>query len=260
MYPQQIQAFLRQFFQENHCELVSEYQHQMTVQLTIDMDKRLMNRPFYWQYIESTNEVPSPAQLSLIIDKNKVGNGVQGEIIHFGSPRLSQLIQVANDLGSFVRVYEKTTKNHDVKTILTPWLGVNYKVAYTTDRTKEMLYSLGINLMTGSIFDEFQESLNELELEIEPNENTFSLPYTIPPARALQRLDSAIDRVVLQDDHQWAEEAKARWQTEQEVLDYFYRDTKEKPASYDLEKQAMEELFKPKIQINVINGGLFYLQ
>ena len=30
----------------------------MTVQLTIEMDKELMNRPFYWHYLEKTGGRP----------------------------------------------------------------------------------------------------------------------------------------------------------------------------------------------------------
>ena len=52
-------------------------------------------------------------------------------------------------------------------------------------------------------------------------EGVFHLPYIIKPIRALERLDSVIDNIVQQDDHTWAEEAKKRWQKDQEVLEYF---------------------------------------
>ena len=40
----------------------------MTVQLTIELDKELMNRPFYWHYLEKTGGVPNPMKLTFITD------------------------------------------------------------------------------------------------------------------------------------------------------------------------------------------------
>ena len=125
----------------------------LTVQLTIEMDKKIMNRPFYWKYLESTDGVPSPAQLTLITDKNKLVEDIKGEVVHFGSPRLSQLFQATKEMGSFVQMYEQIYDKFDSQTILTPWLGVNYKISYYSDQTKETLYSLGINLMTGDVIE-----------------------------------------------------------------------------------------------------------
>ena len=77
----------------------------------------------------------------------------RGEVVHFGSPRLSQLFQATKELGSFVQMYERTLVESETQTILTPWLGVNYKISYYSDQTKEILYSLGINLMTGEVIE-----------------------------------------------------------------------------------------------------------
>ena len=71
MYPQQVHSYLQQFFTENDCYILGESAHYMTVQLTIDMDKRIMNRPFYWQYVEATDGEPNPAQITFITDQNR---------------------------------------------------------------------------------------------------------------------------------------------------------------------------------------------
>ena len=68
VYPQQVQQYLQTFFTETGCDIVTSSPHVMTVQLTIDMDKKMMNRPFYWQYIESTNGEPNPMQVTFITD------------------------------------------------------------------------------------------------------------------------------------------------------------------------------------------------
>lgn len=259
MYPQQVQSYLVHFFRENDCPIISNDDHYITVQLTIDMDKKIMNRPFYWQYLESTNGVPNPAQLTLITDQNKLDEDIKGEIVHFGSPRLTQLFQVTNELGAFVQMYERVDKL-GTRTILTPWLGVNYKVSYYSDQTKEMLFSLGINLMTGNVVDGFQELLKGMNLDSIMSEDIFHLPYIIKPLRALERLDLVIENLIQQDDHTWAEEAKGRWRKDQEVLEFFYEGVENKPECYEMEKKAMEEQYEPKIKMEIVNGGLFYLK
>lgn len=258
MYPHQIHDYLRHFFTETGCPILTENDHYMIVQLTVDMDKKIMNRPFYWHYIESTGGEPQPAQLTLITDKNKIADNIFGEVVHFGSPRLSQLFQTTKEMGAFVQLYEEGFGNREA--ILTPWLGVNYKVSYCYNRTKEMLYSLGINLMTGQRIEDFHEVLRDKELRNRPPENTFTLPYTIKPLRALDRLNDVVERFIQQDDHSWAEEAKKRWVREQRVLDHFYEGVEVKPDSYEVEKEALEQQYEPKIKIDIINGGLFYLR
>ena len=260
MHPQQIHSYLLQFFNENNCQVLTTNDHYMNVQLTIEMDKKIMNRPFYWKYIESTDDEPSPAQLTFITDKNKLVEDVKGEVIHFGSPRLSQLFQATREMGSFVQMYERVVDDLEMQTILTPWLGVNYKISYYSDQTKEILHSLGINLMTGSLIEGFQESLSEVNLETTVSGTTFNLPYIIKPIRALERLDAVIENSIQQDDHTWAEEAKMRWQKDRAVLEYFYEGVEDKPDCYEIEKEAMDQQYEARIKIDIINGGLFYLK
>ena len=137
---------------------------------------------------------------------------------------------------------------------------LNYKVSYYCDQTKEVLYSLGINLINGEIEDNFHEFVTKLELKPTIPENSYCLQYIIKPKRALERLDSMIQNIIQNDDHTWAEEAKNRWDKEIEVLDYFYEGVEEKPESYEIEKKGLEERFNPRIKVEIINGGLFFLQ
>lgn len=259
MYPQQIHAYLHRFFQENQCVITEDAGNFMRVQLTIEMDKKMMNRPFYWQYVETTDAVPCPAQLTFITDTTNVREDVRGEVVHFGSYRLNQVFNVTKQQGSIVHLFEKVRDNDRTKTILTPWLGVNFKVTYASDQTKETLYSLGMNLMTGQIIDGFQESVENREFDVEMSAHTFNLPYTIKPLRALGRLEGMIIDLIKQDDHQWIDEATSRWKKDQRVLEYFYEGVEHRPESYEVEKKAMEEQYSPKIVIEIINGGLFYV-
>lgn len=260
MYPQQIQDYLHQFFNENNCDVIERHAHYLQVQLTVEMDKKIMNRPFYWRYVESVNETPKPAQLTLITDIQQLKNGVKGEVVHMGSPRLHQLFQVTKEMGLFVKMFEQISANQDSQRVLTPWLCLNYKISYHCHQTKEALYSLGINLMNGAVFQEFQEMIEVRFLAPEPPEQVYQLPYIITPMRAIPRLDAVIDRIVEEHDQTWADEAKKRWRKDQAVLDFFYEGQENRTDSYEMEKQAIEERFKPNITIDIVNGGLFYLQ
>ncbi len=260
MFASQVHDYLYTFFKETNCEILSDEGHQLSVQLTIDIDKKIMNRPFYWQYIEKTNSEPNPAKLTLITDRTKVANQIFGEIIHFGSARLNQIFKATKELGSYVQMYEKVDSSNGKPITLIPYFCVNYKVSYYCDRTKERIYSLGINLINGEIVDQFHESICQLNLDSKTPENVFCLQYIIKPSRALERLDSMIQNIIQNDDHTWAEEAKMRWEKEQNVLDYFYEGVNEKPESYEIEKKALEERYNPRIKVEIINGGLFYLK
>jgi hypothetical protein len=260
LYPQQIHGYLEKFFTANNCDIINGNDHYMTVQLTIDMDKKIMNRPFYWKYLENTDGVPNPAKLTFITDQNQLEEDIKGEVVHFGSPRLNQLFQTTKKLGSYVQMYERVLDNPKTKTILTPWLGVNYKVSYYSDQTKEMFYSLGINLITGNMIDSFQEWISGVDLDSTMSKDAFNITYIIKPLRALERLDAAIENIIQQDDHTWADEAKMRWKKDREVLEYFYEGVENKPECYDMEKEAMDQQYEARIKIEIINGGLFYLK
>lgn len=260
MYATQIHDYLRTFFNETNCQIVEDEGHQLTVQLTIDMDKKIMSRPFYWQYIEATNSEPNPAQLTLITDRTKIQNQFIGEVIHFGSGRLSQIFKATKELGSFVQMYEQVEAKDGIQPTLTPYFCVNYKVSYYCDRTKEKIYSLGVNLMNGDLEDHFHESICQLKLADKKPDHAFCIPYIIKPNRALERLDLTIQNIINQDDHSWAEEANKRLEKEVEILNYFYEDNEERPESYEIEMRGLQERFNPKIKVEIINGGLFYLK
>jgi len=67
----EIHEFLVRFFQANGCELIANEDGWLTVQLTVDLDKELMNRPFYWHYLEKTGGTPNPAKLTFITDPQR---------------------------------------------------------------------------------------------------------------------------------------------------------------------------------------------
>jgi len=86
MQQSEIHDFIEYFFINNECELVKKTPTYLEIQLTVEMDKKLMNRPFYWHYLEKTGGIPNPMKLTFITDSENVPEDIEGEHIHFVSP------------------------------------------------------------------------------------------------------------------------------------------------------------------------------
>ncbi|KAA9026273.1 YqhG family protein [Niallia endozanthoxylica] len=260
MQQQEIHEFLEGYFLANDCEIIENKSGYMTVQLTIDLDKELMNRPFYWHYLEKTGGVPNPMSLTLITDPKRAPSNLKGESIHFGSPRLHQIFQSTKKLASFIRLYEKGPTITGQQTPLKPWLCLNVKVSYQCDRKKDIFQSIGLQLINGQTIENFHDKLLELELTPKIPDYSFTLSPLIMPKSGLKRIEHYLISKIETENHSWADDARKRWQKDLNLLEHFYKDTEEKGESYEMEKQALKDQYEPKINISIINGGIFYLR
>ncbi|WP_017755754.1 YqhG family protein [Calidifontibacillus oryziterrae] len=258
MQQQDIHNYLLSFFTNNECEIIEASAGHFVTQLTIDLDKQLMNRPFYWHYVEKTGGEPKPTRLAFITDHKKAPKDIKGETIHLGSPRLQQIFATTKKMAAHIRMYEQAT-HFGRNTPLQPWLGLNVKISYKCDRKKELFLSLGLNLISGIIIDQFQSKISNKTLTPKIPDFCFTLSPLIKPMSGLKRIENVIVQMIENDDHSWASEALLRWEKDQRLLDHFYEENIEKPESYFVEKKALEDQYKPRINIKIINGGLFYL-
>lgn len=255
MQAEEIHQLITTFFTEMDCPVLTNDEAYMIVQLTNEMDQQIMNRPYYWQYIHSTGETPSPAQLTFITNTEKIDEKIKGEPLYLGSPRFQQIARAVKSLGAYAQLYEQAKDGES----LTPWLNVNYKVSYCCHQKKEHLYSLGMNLMTGEVLQHFYESIAHRTFVETIEHNNHCLPPIITPTKAAQRLNDLLQQSIEQEEHEWAEEALAQLKKEELVLHYFFDHMDVKPERYYLEKEALEAQYTPKIQMEVVNGGVFYL-
>lgn len=259
MQQQDIHNFLERYFLANGCEIKENQLGYMTVQLTIDLDKELMNRPFYWHYLEKTGGVPNPMTLTLIHDREKAPENLKGETIHFGSPRLHQIFQSTKNLARYIRLYEDTPNPGQQHLPLKPWLGLNVKISYQCDRKKDILRSIGLQLINGQMMENFFAVLTQRKLTPKIPDYSFTLSPLIMPKSGVARIENYLRQGLTQEDTAWAVEARKRWQKDLALLEHFYQDSEEKGESYLTEKRALQEQYEPKITISIINGGLFYL-
>ncbi|WP_019154483.1 YqhG family protein [Robertmurraya massiliosenegalensis] len=259
MQQQEIQQFLKNYFQANGCDIVEETDGYMTVQLTIELDKELMNRPFYWHYLEKTGGVPNPMKLTFITDQKTAPENMKGEVIHFGSPRLHQIFQSTKNLAAYIRLYENHRFASGQHVPLKPWLGINVRISYQCDRKRDVFKSLGLQLINGQIVENFHERLLNLQLTPKIPDYSFTLSPLIMPKSGVSRIENQLVKEIEQEEHIWADEARERWNKDLQLLEHFYEDEEEKGETFDNEKKALQDQYEPKVKISIINGGLFYL-
>lgn len=257
MRQENIHNYLRSYFLANDCPILNEKPGVLAVQLTVDLDKELMNRPFYWHYLEKTGGIPNPMPLTLITDQ-QANEEEKGEFVHFGAPRLHQIFSSTKKLASFIRLYENIESFAGQNSPLHPWLCLNIKISYQCDRKKDRFLSLGLHLVSGAVVDDFHDQLIKKNLTPKIPDYTFTISPIIKPASGISRLETVVEMLILKEDHSWAEEAKKRWAADQHLLDQFYED-KMDAESYAVEKEALRKQYEPVITADIINGGIFYL-
>ncbi|WP_416827202.1 YqhG family protein [Ectobacillus polymachus] len=257
MLQRDIHNYLHEFFTSNHCDILESSTYCLDVQLTIEMDKFLMNRPFYWHYLEKTGGDPKPMRLTLITDQKQAPADHPGEVIHYGSPFLHRVFQAARELGSFIRLYEIVQPKSEQHIPLHPWLCMNVKVSYQCDRKKDTLHSIGLHLISGTIISDFHKILEKVSFTPKIPDFCFTLSPIIKPKSGFTRLEDALKMIIQQEDHTWADEARNRWQHDLHLLHEFYKDRD--CETYEKEKQALQDQYEPKIVMKIINGGIFYV-
>ncbi len=254
----QIHNFLEKYFHANECEILENTNGYLTIQLTVDLDKELMNRPFYWHYLEKTGGVPNPMKLTFITDQNTAPERLKGEAIYFGSPRLHQIFQSTKKLARFIRLYENRQLPQQ-QTPLFPWLCLNVKISYQCDRKRDVFKSIGLQLINGQLVEEFHDQLVKLNLTPKIPDYSFTLSPLIKPKSGMIRVENYLKSELDREDHSWADEAVDRWNKDLSLLNHFYENEADKTENYQIEKQALQEQYEPRIQISFTNGGLFYL-
>lgn len=252
----EIHLFLETYFKAAECTFLQGTEGSLSVKLTPEIDKELMNRPFYWHYAEKTGLKTEPLSLTLITDQTKIPADLEGESVHFGTPRLQQIFQSAKKHTSFIRLYEQRETSQ--RQPLHPWLLVNVKVSYEANHKKDIFYSLGLNLINGAIQEEFMNVLNRKLLVSKIPDFSFTITPLIKPKSGVKRLQRFLTSRLENENHDWAVKAKKDWEEDLILLNYFYED-EEKPEAYFIEKAALEKQYFPKIHVSIINGGVVYL-
>jgi hypothetical protein len=263
MKQEQVRSFLERYLDAHKAVYPEVHPSYFKVRLPIEVDKDLGNRPFYWTYVERLNIEPQPMFMTLIFDKENLPDEVaRGEEISFGSPRLLQFFSSARKRGQYVRLFERPGEKGQ-RSALIPWLNVNYKISFICDRKKDILLSLGINMIHGTVLNEFFSKMEGYNLSPVMPDYTHTVRPIYSIKSAINQLEQYVSQIIEQEDPAWSVDARKRLSEELSIIQYFYmkKETDEEDAP-DHSQKSMDELrwqHEPRIEVEIINGGLFYL-
>src|SRR5690554_1299413 len=199
----EIHDYVKQFFVENDSTIMEESEGHLHIQLSIDMDKALMNRPFYWHYIEKINGVPNPMEITFITDIEKAPKDLKGERLHFGSPRLHQIFDTARNRGSHALLYESVRVDGPSQP-LKPWLVLNGTISYCCHYKKDKFFSIGLSLITGELITNMHDNMLEKSFQEQIPNYCFTMTPIIKPKSGIERIKSYLIEKEEKKDHQWA--------------------------------------------------------
>jgi len=246
--------FLKAYFIGHDCKILASQNGILNVQLTESMDRLLMNRPFYWHYIKSIGRQGEPMQLTFVTNPEKKNE--KGEWIHFGSPRLQQILNHLKTNEKYTKLFQQVTTN--VRTALHPWLVTNIKVSYKGKQKKDELFSIGLNLITGMMKVNMMDYLSQLSLHTTIADYCYTISPMIKIRSGYLRIESVILNYLENQSHDWAQESLKTLEEDMETLKHFYP---EDAADETMERELneMKERYHPTITLEVINGGIFFL-
>ncbi|WP_053219222.1 YqhG family protein [Virgibacillus senegalensis] len=250
--------FITEYFLANQCELLENENGKVTIQLTDKMDELIMNRPFYWHYIKQIGQQGQPMKITFITNPDRQNE--QGEWLHFGSPRLHQIFRTLASQGKMTRQYEQTMAME--RQPLIPWLLLNIKVSYQGKHKKDELLSYGLQLINGTMVSPMMEKLTEIRLQPVIPDYCYTISPLIHNKSAYQRLIRYVQDYLRTKDYTWAKESWDHLYAEGKLLEHFYTGEKADEEKQRELQQALKEIesrFRPRISIDMVNGGLFYL-
>lgn len=254
-----LHEFLKSYFLTHNCDVTQKGHAQLSIALTEELDKVLMNRPFYWHYIKSIGKEGEPMDLSLITNPNEAEeeNG-DGEWIHFGSPRLQRIFAHLHENNKFTKLFQVIKTNQH--TPLYPWLLINIKISYQGKHKKEEIFSIGLQLVNGSMKVDMMRLLEDEALDLTISDFCYPLSPIIKIKSGFLRIESVIDDYIKNQSHEWAADSLTALEEELTLLEHFYvQDDEESIKQQEKEKEEIIERYTPSITYEAINGGIIYL-
>jgi hypothetical protein len=262
---QAVRSFTERYLHLTGCHIIESAPSHLVTQLTIEADKDLLNRPFYWMYVEKMGLPPQPQRLCLVFDPETFPEDMRGEYLFYGTPRFSQILKSAQKHGRFVRLYQVPAGQKPGRAMpYIPWVGVNFKISYICDRKRDEIRGLGINLATGEIREDFDRVIKNLEWTPKIPPSRHLAPPRLTVSQAVGKLEARLQDQLERGDLAWADEALERLGEELELLNAYYPNTENLSESRreERDRRRAETVvqYHPRIEVSVINAGLFYME
>ncbi|GIM44577.1 hypothetical protein DNHGIG_01260 [Collibacillus ludicampi] len=264
MNKQQLQDFCHRYFAATGCNILHEEPEFIQVELTIDIDKELTDRPYYWLWVEATGEEVKPTVLNLAFSSNKQVEGIESaELVVLGSYRLNQLFESAKKRGQFTLQYHSVRDGE-----LEPYFVISGKLSFLADRRCDEIISYGINMINGERVPRFFPSIMHLPMSPQPPEGCHIKEVRLSFREAWEKFLEATAEKLGAHNHEWAEEAEEHLKQEIEQLETYYGslliDNEEEATVITAEKELrLAELkwrYQPRVEFVPFHIGLIYLR
>lgn len=72
MNAQELYHYVERYLEAQECKVLVKDSAYLTTQLSIKADKDIVNRPYYWMFVERTGTEPQPMQFTFIFDEENV--------------------------------------------------------------------------------------------------------------------------------------------------------------------------------------------
>lgn len=255
---EELYHYVMRYLNARDCTILEQSPSHITTRLSEAADRDIMNRPYYWLYVERTGIEGEPMEITFTFDPDKTFDDKRRtELIHLGSPRLHLIFEACQKNGRFIRLYQESSTSKSGA--LTPWLCINYKISFISDQKKDLFYPLGFNLINGEIIAPFDKLLDHYCLTPKIPDYHFTLAPIFSLKSAVKRIELYLSQYLKQMDHSWAVEARQRLKQEAELIRSFFENDTERETILKRRLAELEE-YEPRIEVAAINLGLFYLE
>lgn len=262
------------------CTILEKSDVHVLVKLSEEADRALTNRHFYWGFVDRTSAPAETMTFVFVFDRQKYIHFCESkrhhaltttpyrvEHLYWGGQMFERIVQAIQQRGQVVNLFEAYSHGQPVS--LHTFLVVHCKIRFCCDRQREQLQSLAISLCSGHIVNPFASLMDHIPWSTQLPAYTSLEAHHISLNEALARLEKQIRGIVSATDAQWAQEAKHRMQEELAVMNHYYEplladveEDEERAAitqQYLARQKEIEAQYAPRIEVSVINGGLFHL-
>lgn len=212
-------------------------------ELPREVDKELTDRPYYWMWVEQTDQEVPPTVLRLAftdaalqrenhrlreealakhshhelseLDQMFLHPPV-AELVTLGSFRLDRILSSVEARGRFGCAAVKSRLGQAV-----PWLMVNALISYRCDSVEQTWHSLGVCLENGQVVPDFFTSIRRLPLESVDAAPLLAVAR-VDVETALDHAKAQLHRLVDKRPESWAQMAWTRLGQEQQQLKTYY--------------------------------------
>ncbi|TDL34602.1 hypothetical protein E2R51_02470 [Jeotgalibacillus sp. S-D1] len=225
---------------------------QSLVHLNEELDRKFMNRPFYWHYRDATNQPGDPMTISIIKETTDT-MPVNAVVASPLNPIFNQLIDAAHGETRWYKGYETVAAPSTNYAPLYPWVVI--QGVLTTDPPGSPSYwkEAAISLTTGNIktgeeifhYENLQANL--------PPQHVLTAPV-IQFERAIHKLIGALEQL----GTELFKEELASAHSFNEKMNPFLSALLD--HANEREYEHLNNLYQPKIRLNHPMGGIIYSQ